>query len=276
MKQPLVPLLFTMMFIALLAFSDCADNQKVIILATTTSTQDSGLLDVLIPVFEKKTGFFVKTIAVGSGQALALGMRGEADVLLVHAPDDEEHFMRAGNGVRRRAVMYNDFLIVGPPENPAHICSSNSAPEAFKKIAETQALFISRGDNSGTHTIEKTIWHTAGIKPEGRRWYQEIGLGMGQTLSIASDKGGYTISDRGTYYALKKNLRLTVLVTGDELLKNRYHVIEVNGQKFPRVNMAGATAFADFITSPEAQLIIQTFGTSQYGEPLFFPAAGKE
>lgn len=273
MRKSLVSLLFSVTLILLVAFSVFAGNQKVVILATTTSTQDSGLLDVLLPVFEKKTGFFVKTIAVGSGQALALGMRGEADVLLVHAPHDEERFMQNGNGTRRRKVMYNDFIIVGPPEDPAQIRSSSSAPEAFKKIAGKGALFISRADNSGTHAVERHIWQAAAIQPEGMRWYQETGLGMGQTLGVASEKGGYTLSDRGTYRALKKNLRLAVLFAGDALLKNVYHVIEVNGQKFPKVNTAGATAFADFITSPEARQIIQTFGIDQYGEALFFPAA---
>ncbi|MCX8044865.1 MAG: substrate-binding domain-containing protein [Desulfobacterota bacterium] len=253
-----------------------AENKKYIVLATTTSMQDSGLLDVLVPLFEKKTGFFLKTIAVGSGQALALGSRGEADVLLVHAPHEEERFMLSGNGIRRRKVMHNDFIVVGPPEDPAGIRTAGSAVEAFKKIAGQHVLFISRADNSGTHAVERRLWQTAGVQPEGMRWYQETGLGMGQSLGIASEKGGYTLSDRGTFWALKKNLQLAVLVSEDALLKNVYHVIEVNSQKFPKVNAAGAKAFADFITSPEAQQIIKTFGVSQYGEPLFYPAAGQE
>jgi len=248
---------------------------KTIILATTTSTQDSGLLDVLVPVFEKKTGCFVKTIAVGSGQALTLGTRGEADVLLVHAPREEEKFMQQGNGSRRLLVMHNDFTIVGPPGDPARIRGMSSASEAFKKIAASQTLFVSRADNSGTYAKEREIWTAAGIEPEGRKWYQQTGLGMGQTLGVASEKAGYTLTDRGTYLALRKNLALELLCQNDRALLNIYHVIEVNQDKFPKVNAAGSRMFADFLVSPEAQQIIKTFGTDTYGEPLFFPDAGK-
>lgn len=250
--------------------------QKNIILATTTSTQDSGLLDVLIPVFEKKTGYFVKTIAVGSGQAMAMGSKGEADVLLVHSPAAEKKFMAEGNGVDRRLIMHNDFIIVGPPSDPAKIKGLKKASEAFKKIAASGNIFVSRGDNSGTHAKEKDIWKAAGVKYEGQRWYQQTGLGMGQTLNVAAEKKAYTLADRGTYLALKKNLGLDIFVEGDSILLNIYHVIEVNPKKFSKVNFAGGKAFADFMVSKEAQGIIKTFGVSKYGSPLFFPDAGKK
>jgi tungstate transport system substrate-binding protein len=251
-------------------------QSKTIILATTTSTQDSGLLDVLIPVFEKQTGYFVKTIAVGSGQAMAMGQKGEADVLLVHSPAAEKKFVEEGYGINRRIVMHNDFVIVGPPGDPAKIKGIKSGSEAFKKIAASNALFLSRGDNSGTHAKEKTIWKAAGINPEGQKWYQQTGLGMGQTLNVAAEKRGYTLTDRGTYLALKKNLGLDILVEGDAILLNVYHVIEVNPAKWPKVNVAGGKAFADFMVSKETQGIIKTFGVDKFGSPLFFPDAGKK
>jgi tungstate transport system substrate-binding protein len=250
-------------------------QDKTLILATTTSTYDTGLLDTLIPMFEKQTGYFVKTIAVGSGQAMAMGEKGEADVLLVHSPAAEEKFMAGGFGVNRRLVMHNDFVIVGPPDDPAKIKGLKSAAEAFKKIAAAQALFLSRGDNSGTHAKEKQIWKVAGVKYEGEKWYQQTGLGMGQTLNVASEKKAYTLSDRGTYLALKKNLNLEILVQGDAVLLNIYHVMEVNPKKWPKVNFAAAKAFADFMVSKETQQVIRTFGVDKYGSPLFFPDAGK-
>jgi tungstate transport system substrate-binding protein len=249
---------------------------KALILATTTSTQDTGLLDVLIPMFEKKTGYFVKTIAVGSGQAMTMGQKGEADVLLVHSPDAEKKFMDEGSGVNRRLVMHNDFVIVGPSEDPATISGIKSAAEALKKIAAAQALFLSRGDNSGTHAKEKALWKAAGVKAEGERWYQETGLGMGQTLNVAAEKKGYTLTDRGTYLALAKNLKLDILVERDAVLLNIYHVMEVNPQKWPKVNFEAAKSFADFMVSKEAQEVIRTFGVDKYGSPLFFPDAGKK
>ena len=249
---------------------------KTIILATTTSTQDSGLLDVLIPIFEKKTGYFVKTIAVGSGQAMTMGQKGEADVLLVHSPAAEKKFMEDGFGVSRRLVMHNDFVIVGPSDDPAKIKGLKSAGEAFKKMAAAQALFISRGDNSGTHSKEKDIWKAADAKVEGEKWYQQTGLGMGQTLNVAAEKKGYTLADRGTYLALAKTLNLGVLVEGDAVLLNIYHVMEVNPQKWPKVNIAAAKAFADFMVSKETQDIVKTYGVDKYGSPLFVPDAGKK
>jgi tungstate transport system substrate-binding protein len=251
-------------------------QEKTLILATTTSTQDTGLLDVLIPIFEKQTGYFVKTIAVGSGQAMTMGQKGEADVLLVHSPAAEKKFMEEGFGVNRRLVMHNDFVIVGPAEDPAKIKDLKSAAEAFKKIAAAQALFLSRGDNSGTHAKEKDIWKAAGVKYDGEKWYQQTGLGMGQTLNVAAEKKGYTLTDRGTYLALAKTLKLDILVQGDAVLLNIYHVMEVNPQKWPKVNFAGAKAFADFMVSKETQEIIRTFGVDKYGSPLFFPDAGKK
>jgi tungstate transport system substrate-binding protein len=261
---------------SLFVFPATAAAQKNVILATTTSTQDSGLLDVLIPIFEKKTGYFVKTIAVGSGQAMAMGAKGEADVLLVHSPAAEKKFMADGNGVERRLVMHNDYIIVGPPADPAKIKGMKKASEAFKKIAATGSVFMSRGDNSGTHAKEKDIWKASGVKFEGEKWYQQTGLGMGQTLAVAAEKKAYTLADRGTYLALKKNLGLDILVEGDGILLNIYHVIEVNPKKWPKANFAGAKAFADFMVSKETQDIIKTFGVEKYGSPLFFPDAGKK
>lgn len=252
-----------------------AAEQKNIILATTTSTQDSGLLDVLIPMFEKKTGYFVKTIAVGSGQAMSMGQKGEADVLLVHSPAAEKKFINDDYGVNRRLVMHNDFIIVGPAEDPAKVKGTKSTPESFKKIAAANKLFLSRGDNSGTHAKEKDVWKVAGINPEKEKWYQQTGLGMGQTLNVAAEKKGYTLADRGTYLALKKNLALDILGEGDAILLNIYHVIEVNPVKWPKVNVPGAKAFADFMVAPETQAVIKTFGTEKFGAPLFFPDAGK-
>ncbi|MCE5274855.1 MAG: substrate-binding domain-containing protein [Syntrophaceae bacterium] len=252
-----------------------AAEQKNLILATTTSTQDSGLLDMLVPLFEKKTGYFVKTIAVGSGQAMAMGSKGEADVLLVHSPAAEKKFMAEGNGVNRKLVMHNDFIIVGPSADPAGIKGMKSAAEAFQKIAAKGAVFMSRGDNSGTHAKEKDIWKAAGINPEGQKYYQQTGLGMGQTLNVASEKRTYTLTDRGTYLSLKKNLGLNILVEGDKVLLNIYHVIDVNPAKFPKVNAPAAKAFADFMVSREVQGIIAKFGVDKYGSPLFFPDAGK-
>ncbi len=251
-------------------------QQKNIILATTTSTQDSGLLDVLIPVFEKESGFFIKTISVGSGQAMKMGEKGEADVLLVHSPDAEKAFVSQGFGINRQLVMHNDFIIVGPPADPAKIKGTKSTKEALKMIAQSGSLFLSRGDNSGTHSKEKGLWKAAGVVAEGQKWFQQTGLGMGQTLNVAAEKKGYTLTDRATYLALKKNLGLDILIEGEPLLLNIYHVIEVNPVKWPKVNIAGGKAFAAFMVSKKAQEIIAKFGVDKYGSPLFFPDAGKK
>ncbi|MBI2866352.1 MAG: substrate-binding domain-containing protein [Chloroflexi bacterium] len=246
-----------------------------LVLATTTSTQDSGLLDVLVPLFEKQTGYRVKPIAVGSGQAMALGERGEADVLLVHAPDSEEAFMAAGHGVDRRLVMHNDFVLVGPDADLAGIKGLTSARETLARVAASKSLFISRGDNSGTDQLERKLWRQAGIDPKGQPWYQETGQGMGLTLNVASDKAAYTIADRGTYLAVRKNLALAILVEGDKSLLNIYHVIVVNPNKSQRMNYAGAKAFSAFMVSPEAQKLIEEFGEDKLGQPLFFPDADR-
>ncbi|MCG6536768.1 MAG: substrate-binding domain-containing protein [Syntrophales bacterium LBB04] len=251
-------------------------KQKNLILATPTSTQDPGLLDVLIPIFEKKTGYFVKTIAVGSGQAMAMGQKGEADVLLVHSPEAELKFMAEGNGINRKLIMHNDFIIVGPEADPAGIKGMKSADEAFKKIAAAGALYMSRGDKSGTHSKEKAILKAAGIKAEGQKWYQQTGLGMGQTLSVAAEKKAYTLADRGTWLSMQKTLGLPTMVEGDAILLNIYHVIEVNPEKWPKVNAPGAKAFSDFFVSNQVQGIIAKFGVDKYGSPLFFPDAGKK
>ncbi len=264
-----------LLFAAAAGAQQAPAGQRNIILATTTSTQDSGLLDVLIPLFEKKTGYFVKTIAVGSGQAMVMGQKGEADVLLVHSPDAEEKFMAAGYGVNRRLVMHNDFIIVGPAADRGGIKGTKSAGAAFKRIATAKALFMSRGDNSGTDAKEKAIWKAAGIAPDGQIWYQQTGLGMGQTLNIASEKQAYTLADRGTYLALRKRLDLVILVEGDRDLLNIYHVMEVNPARWPKVNAGGARAFASFMVSPETQAVIRAFGVDKFGSPLFFPDAGK-
>jgi tungstate transport system substrate-binding protein len=265
-----------LLFSALAGVPQAQAQQKNVILATTTSTQDSGLLDVLIPQFEKKTGYFVKTIAVGSGQAMAMGQKGEADVLLVHSPDAEKKFMADGFGVNRRLVMHNYFVVVGPADDPAKIKGLKAATEAFTKIAAAQALFMSRGDNSGTDAKEKSIWKAAAVKPEGQKWYQETGLGMGETLNVASEKKAYTLTDRGTYLSLKKKLSLDIFTEGDAVLLNIYHVIEVNPVKWPKVNMAAAKAFSDFMVSSETQGVIKVYGVDKFGAPLFFPDAGKK
>ena len=249
---------------------------KTIILATTTSTQDSGLLDVLLPIFEKDTGYFVKTVSVGSGQAMKMGEKGEADVLLVHSPDAEKKMVEQGFAINRRLVMHNDFIIVGPPADPAKIKAAKSSKEALKTIAAANALFLSRADNSGTNALEKKLWKSIGLNPEGQKWYQQTGLGMGETLNVTAEKKGYTITDRGTYLSLKKTLGLDILVEGDPSLLNIYHVMEVNPAKWPKVNSAGANAFAGFMVAKKTQEIIKTFGVKKFGSPLFFPDAGKK
>jgi tungstate transport system substrate-binding protein len=247
--------------------------QRALILATTTSTQDSGLLDELVPLFEKQTGYVVKTIAVGSGQAIAMGRRGEADVLLVHSPEAEQSLVAEGSGLNRRIIMHNDFVLVGPPADPAGIVN-HTTRESLQRIAGAKALFMSRGDNSGTHAMELKLWKAAGIAFEDQTWYQQTGQGMGQTLAVAAEKKAYTLSDRGTYFALRKKLGLALLHEGDSSLWNVYHVIEVNPARFPRVNAAGARAFADFLVSKAVQQRIKEFGIATYGSPLFFPDAG--
>jgi len=207
---------------------------------------------------------------------MAMGQKGEADVLLVHSPAAEKKMVDAGYGINRRLVMHNDFIILGPPQDPAGVKGMKSARDAFKKMAAAGALFMSRGDNSGTHSKEKEVWKAAGVKFEGQKWYQQTGLGMGQTLNVAAEKKGYLLADRGTYLAMKKNLGLDILVEGDGILLNIYHVIEVNPAKWPKVNKDGGKAFADFMVAKDTQAIIKTFGIEKFGSPLFFPDAGKK
>ncbi len=245
-----------------------------LILATTTSTQDSGLLDALLPVFEKKTGYKVKTVAVGTGQALALGEKGEADVLLVHAPDAEKKVVAGGSAIGRKLVMHNDFILLGAAEDIAKVKGSK-IDAALKAIAEKKAAFISRGDDSGTHKMEQALWKKAGITAKGNAWYQEAGAGMGQTLKIADEKKAYTLSDRATFLAQQKNMTLAILLEGDAALLNIYHVMEVNPEKFAKVNAAGAKAFSEFLLSQEGQQMIATFGKEKYGQALFFADGGK-
>jgi len=262
--------------VAILAWGSVAlAAPKTVILATTTSTQDSGLLDILVPLFEKESGFQVKTISVGSGQAMKMGEKGEADVLLVHSPDAEKKFMADGFGATRRLVMHNDFIILGPASDPAKVKGSKAA-EAMKRIAQTGALFASRGDNSGTHAKEKGLWKAAGVDPEGQKWYQQTGLGMGQTLNVAAEKKAYVLADRATYLSLKKGLGLEILVEGDGKLLNIYHVIELNPAKSPKINVQGGKSFADFMVARKTQEIVGRFGVDKFGAPLFFPDAGKK
>lgn len=250
-------------------------KSSTLLLSTTTSTQDSGLLDVLIPLFEKETGYQVKTSAVGSGEALKRGELGEADVLLVHSPAAELDFMSRNQGINRRLVMHNDFVIVGPASDPAHIRGMSKAVDALKAIAVAKATFISRGDNSGTNALELQLWKQAGIDPKGQGWYLESGQGMGATLTIAAEKEAYTISDRATYLATKAQTQLAIVLEKDGALLNIYHVIEVNPANHSDLNVEGARAFSDFMVAPETQNVIGTFGTDKYGEQLFVPDAGK-
>ena len=269
MKRILITILVS------LALFGCASEpaNPTLILATTTSTLDSGLLDVLIPLFETELGYTVQTVAVGTGQALKMGEEGNADVLLVHAPKSEEEFMSNGFGKDRAAVMHNDFVIIGPPSDLAGIKGMTSAVDALKKVYESGSTFISRGDDSGTHKKELSLWVDTGLDPQGQAWYLETGQGMGATLIVASEKNAYTLTDRSTYLATRQNLELDILLEGDPPLLNPYHVMTVNPDKWPNVNYEGAMAFYKFMISPETQKVIAEFGVEKYGQPLFFPDA---
>jgi tungstate transport system substrate-binding protein len=247
---------------------------RELVLASTTSTEDSGLFDVLLPAFEREhPQFQIKLIAVGSGQALALGRRGDADVLLVHSPADEEAFMREGHGTTRVPVMMNDFVLLGPETDPAAVRAATEAADAMRRVASAGAPFVSRGDSSGTHRKELALWRAAGVDPRGAPWYMEVGQGMGDALRVASERGGYVLSDRGTYLFLAPGLDLSIAFEGDEALFNPYSVIVVSRAR----NARGAEAFSRWITAQDAQVLIGSYGVERFGAPLFTPAmAGSE
>lgn len=254
------------------------EDNGTIILSTTTSTEDSGLLGFLLPKFTEETGIEVKTVAVGTGQALENGRNGEADVLLVHAKDAEMEFLEEGAGTERRDVMYNDFVLVGPKDDPIGV--KENSPEdikmALKSISEKEAEFVSRGDDSGTHKKELKIWEAAGITPSGA-WYIEAGSGMGDVLKMADEKQAYTITDRATYLSMKDDLNFVIVTESDENLLNQYGIIPVNpevlGDDSDRINNEGAIKFMEWMTSEKGQALIKEFGVEEYGEPLFIPNA---
>jgi tungstate transport system substrate-binding protein len=245
-----------------------------IILSTTTSTQDSGLLDAILPDFTQKTGIEVKVVAVGSGKAIQMGIDGEADVLLVHARADEDKFVADGHGLERFSVMHNDFVLVGPSDDPAKLkgASFANAGEALKAIMDGGASFISRGDDSGTHKKELSLWKKVDITPEGDQ-YVSTGKGMGDVLQMASELQAYTLTDRATYLSMKDKLELEIVVEGLDGLLNPYGVIAVNPDKNDQINAEGAQAFIEWILSAETQDLIANYGISEYGAPLFFPDA---
>jgi len=262
--------------LSLMAVAGCAGSTRPgesLTLATTTSTQDSGLLDFLVPIFEKQSGVTVKVVAVGTGQSLQLGQRRDADVLLVHDPAAEEKFVAEGYGVERREVMHNDFVLVGPNDDPAKIKGEKTVAEALARIAQQRSSFVSRGDDSGTHRKEKQVWHLAKIEPQGD-WYIQAGAGMGHVLHMADQKRAYTLSDRATFLAQRQGIDLNILFQGDPLLLNRYSVILVNPDKNSHVHNQAARKFSDFMLSPEVQRMIAEFGIDRYGEPLFFVGPG--
>lgn len=243
------------------------------VIASTTSTHQSGLFDILIPAYEKSTRYGVKVeiIAVGTGKAIRIAKKGDADMLFVHDPFREEKFVAEGYGVNRRAVMHNDFVIVGPTKDPAGIGGLKTAIEAFEEITEKGAPFVSRGDDSGTNIKELDIWDDAGINPKGKGWYFEAGAKMGDTLLMASQKSAYTLTDIGTFLNYESRIHLKVLLKGDRILKNSYSVIAVNPDKFPDAKYRGAMDFIAFVTSPEGQRLIA--GYKKHGVNLFYPDA---
>ncbi len=247
----------------------CQAKPEVVRLATTTSVQDTGLLDVVAEAFQKDGKYKLQAIAVGSGQAMQLGKTGEADILWVHSPDDEKQFVEEGFGIDRTTFLHNDFVLLGPAADPAKVKGVKKAADAFKKIAAAKALFVSRGDKSGTHKKELKIWDAAKVKPAGDK-YIEAGQGMAATLTLANEKNAYTLADRSTYLSMKDKLGLVIVCEGDEALLNRYSLILVNPAKFPKVNAAGARAFFDFVLSAPAKELIERFGRDKYGKQLFF------
>jgi len=260
---------FTILAI-LAAAAGCQNSKPTITLATTTSTQDSGLLDVLVPMFHTQTGIEVKVVAVGSGQALELGRRGDADVLLTHAPAAEEKFMTEGWGSERRPVMHNDFVLIGPEDDPAKVKGEKSVATAFSQIAASRSTFVSRDDESGTHQKEREIWKALANDPDGV-WYVRSGSGMAQAIRIADEKNAYTLADRGTYLSMRKDCNMVVLAQGDPILMNRYSVILISPTKHSHVKSDAAKRFADFLRSPQTKKVIASFGVEKYGETLFSP-----
>lgn len=278
LKNRYLTFLFAMILLILAACGNSDSNEATakdkkaapteMILATTTSTQDSGLLDVLIPMFEKENNVKVKTIAVGTGQALEMGTKGEADALLVHAPAAEKAVVDAGDAINYKRVMYNDFILVGPKENPADV-SGDDIMAAFKKLSDAKATFVSRGDDSGTNKKELAIWEMDNIKPAGE-WYVSTGQGMGQTLQVAAEKKGYVLTDRATWLAQEKNLNtLEIVVEGGKDLMNIYHVMQVNPEKHDKINSKGAKKFVEFMVDAITQDVIEDFGKKEYGQSLF-------
>ncbi len=269
--------------LAVLVLTACAPRAPAVLrLATTTSTEDSGLLEAILPAFEAQYNARVDVVAVGSGQALELGRQGDADVVLVHSRAAEDQFMADGFGTGRYDVMHNDFVIIGPREDPAGVASASSAQEAFARIAQAQATFVSRGDDSGTHAKELSIWKATDLEPSpDSGWYRSVGQGMGETLQMAQEALGYTLSDRGTYLSMSSTLSgLTILFGGESIaenpdskLLNPYGVIPVNPEKVPGVNNRLAELFAAWLTSPETQKAIGEFGLQAFGQPLFYPDA---
>ncbi len=258
-----------------LPFSAESASERKLTLATTTSTQFTGLLDWLHPHFEKRYGARVHTIAVGTGKALRLGRDGDADVLLVHAPNAEIRFVARGYGVNRRSVMFNDFIVAGPLADPAGIAGLGDAPNALRRIRARKALWASRGDDSGTHKKEMSLWRAAGISPAGG-WYLSLGQGMGDTLRIADEKGAYTLTDRGSYlfFAARGKVDLRIVLEGDKRLLNPYGVIAVNPKRHPHVKYDLAMKYVTFLTSPEGQRLIGSFRVK--GKQLFYPSAGSK
>lgn len=247
---------------------------EVIRMATTTSAEDSGLLGYLLPACEKETGVRVQVVATGTGKALKLGENGDVDVVLVHSPEDEENFVRAGYGLWRKNVMYNDFIIVGPADDPIGLKRAPSAVDAMKKFATGGHAFVSRGDESGTHKMEKKLWKSAGVAPSGA-WYRESGRGMGEVLLMASSMRAYTLTDRATFLKMRPKLDLECLYQGDKQLVNQYGIVPVNGAKFGSDRQGAAVRFARWLLSERGQKLIGEFGLEEFGKPLFVPNAGR-
>jgi tungstate transport system substrate-binding protein len=276
-RRPFAPFCLLILAALLTLSQGCGDSnskaagRRTLVLATTTSAQDSGILDEFVKRFEKQYPYNLKAVAVGSGSALFMGRNGDADVMLTHEPKAEEEFMAAGDGESIQKVMHNDFIIVGPASDPARIRGLKDSDEAFRRIAASGSTFVSRADASGTNAMEMTIWDRLGITPSGNGWYVETGQGMGEVLRIAEQKEAYTLSDRATFIVMREGLSLKMLVQGDPRLLNQYSVIVVNPNKSPRVNHQGALDFSAFLRSAETKRLIREFGWDHYHEHLFYP-----